>query len=71
MSLQALQREKNMAMAAQTEAAQAARSIEQRADAIQKAMQSFDSFSLHEQNQVAKKVIKGCIWDGEKLTIEI
>lgn len=70
-SLQALQREKNMAMAAQTEAAQTARSIEQRADEIQKAMKSFDPFSLYEQNQVAKRVIKACVWDGEKLTIEL
>lgn len=47
----------------------AIQSAEQRAKEIGNLIRSFDSFTSIERNEIAKKVITSCVWDGEALSL--
>lgn len=42
-------------------------SSEERAKEIEVLMRNFDSFTYEERNEIAKRVITKCVWDGETL----
>lgn len=47
----------------------AIQSAEERAKEIGNLIRSFDSFTSIERNEIAKKVIASCVWDGEALSL--
>lgn len=69
LSIQALQREKAMALSEKRKAEHEELSIEEKIKRIQEVMQSFDSMSMDDKNTLAKDLIKSCVWDGEKLEL--
>lgn len=46
-------------------------SLEDRAKEIGKLIRNFDTFTDVERNEIAKKVISRCVWDGETLLLEL
>ena len=71
LNVQALQREKGMALSKAQEAIQERKSIDDRKAEAIKAVSTLDGLNAWELNQIARKVIKSCVWDGKNLKITL
>ena len=66
-ALKGLKREKDMAEAAAQKQKKEQVTAEEKVDQIAAYIKDFDSFTAKEKNEIAKKIIKRCVWDGKSL----
>lgn len=71
LELQALRREQSAALIQSQQNLLAIHSAEERAIEIQHFIHNFDTFTAGERNEIARKVISSCTWDGETLAVTL
>lgn len=71
MELQALKREKNIALSAERQRNDNLKSAEEKVEDIKKLIHGLDSFSAKEKNDILQSIVKECVWDGESLFISL
>lgn len=69
LELQSLKREYSAATILINQQSISAKSANKRAEEISNLIQNFDIFTSSERNEIAKKVITSCTWDGETLSL--
>ena len=69
LELQSLKREYSAATILINQQNISAKSVKKRAEEIINLIQNFDTFTSVERNEIAKKVITSCTWDGETLSL--
>ena len=67
--LQAIKRERDIQISEHYKTKIVNQSMEDKADEISNMMDSFDSLSMTQKNAIVMKLVKSCVWNGEKLTI--
>lgn len=69
--LQALKRERNLAIAKDKENCLAKIKSKQKAAEIAELMHGLDGFSVNEKNAIVRDILKDCVWDGQELFITL
>lgn len=69
--IQALKREQAMVVSEEHKIKQAEKDTESKIREIERLMQGLEGFSAQERNEIAKSVIRKCIWDGETLHLQL
>lgn len=69
LDLQALKRERNLAVTEARKHNAAQKTADEKAKEIAKFIHGLEGFSSEERNSIIKDVLKECIWDGQELSI--
>lgn len=69
--LQALKRERNLAIAEDRKNLNIVETAEQKAEEISKLMHGLDGFTAFEKNAIVRNILKKCVWDGTELSITL
>ena len=71
LELQALKRERNMALSAGRERHDAEKDVKETIAEISRLIKGLKDFSATEKNEIVKDVVKECVWDGVELKITL
>lgn len=69
LDLQALKKERNIILAENRKNKEILKSADEKALAIANFIHGLDNFTATERNEITKKIIKKCIWDGKELFV--
>lgn len=71
LELQALKRERDIAVSEERARGLAKKTAEAKAAEISRLIHGLDGFSDVERNEIVRSVVKSCVWDGKRLFISL